>query len=160
MKTHKFSTVLIALDYDPTAQIIAEIGFAIAVSMNAKVVLLHVISEPIYYSSREYSPIMGFDGFIDSGSFQTNEENALQNAALDFLEKSKQHLGGENIQIKVAKGDFADSILKTAVDLKADMIVMGSHSQKWLEKIVMGSVTEEVLNHTTIPLFIIPTKKG
>jgi nucleotide-binding universal stress UspA family protein len=35
---------------------------------------------------------------------------------------------------------------------------MGSHSRKWLENIVMGSVTEKVLHHTSIPLFIIPTK--
>jgi nucleotide-binding universal stress UspA family protein len=36
---------------------------------------------------------------------------------------------------------------------------MGSHSQKWLENIIMGSVTQEVLRKTNIPLFIIPTKK-
>jgi nucleotide-binding universal stress UspA family protein len=37
---------------------------------------------------------------------------------------------------------------------------MGSHSRKWLEKILMGSVTEEVLHKSSIPLFIIPTKKA
>jgi nucleotide-binding universal stress UspA family protein len=42
--------------------------------------------------------------------------------------------------------------------MHADMIILGSHSQKWLENIVMGSVTEEVLRQSTIPLFIIPTK--
>jgi nucleotide-binding universal stress UspA family protein len=36
---------------------------------------------------------------------------------------------------------------------------MGSHSQKWLENIIMGSVTEKVLHHTSIPIFIIPTKQ-
>ena len=36
---------------------------------------------------------------------------------------------------------------------------MGSHSRKWLENIVMGSVTEEVLRKTTVPMFIVPTKK-
>ena len=47
-----------------------------------------------------------------------------------------------------------------AVDeVKADIIVIGSHSRKWLENIVMGSVTEKVLNHTSVPLFIVPTKK-
>jgi nucleotide-binding universal stress UspA family protein len=35
---------------------------------------------------------------------------------------------------------------------------MGSHSRRWLEKILMGSVTETVLHKTTIPLFIVPTK--
>jgi nucleotide-binding universal stress UspA family protein len=43
--------------------------------------------------------------------------------------------------------------------MKADVIVIGSHSRKWLENIVMGSVTEKVLHHTSIPLLIVPTKK-
>jgi len=34
---------------------------------------------------------------------------------------------------------------------------MGSHSRRWLDEILMGSVTEEVLHHATVPLFIIPT---
>jgi nucleotide-binding universal stress UspA family protein len=36
---------------------------------------------------------------------------------------------------------------------------MGSHSQKWLEQVLIGSTTENVLNQTQIPLLIIPTKK-
>ena len=36
---------------------------------------------------------------------------------------------------------------------------MGSHSRRWLENILMGSVAEKVLHHSTIPIFIIPTKK-
>jgi nucleotide-binding universal stress UspA family protein len=59
----------------------------------------------------------------------------------------------------VAEGDFADSILNVAKEIHADVIVMGSHSRKWLENIIMGSVTEKVLHNTSIPLFIIPTKK-
>jgi nucleotide-binding universal stress UspA family protein len=59
----------------------------------------------------------------------------------------------------VAEGDFADAILKTSKDLDADIIVMGSHSRQWLEKIILGSVTEKVLKITTLPLFIIPIKK-
>ena len=63
------------------------------------------------------------------------------------------------IQTFVKEGDLAESILKTAKEVHANIIVMGSHSRKWLENIVMGSVTEKVLNNTSIPLFIIPTKK-
>jgi hypothetical protein len=42
---------------------VAEVGFSMAKSMNAEVILLHVISDPIYYSSTEYSPIMGLTGY-------------------------------------------------------------------------------------------------
>jgi len=159
MKTNKMKKVLIALDYDPTAQKVAEVGFAFAKSMGAEVTLLHVISDPVYYSSAEYSPIMGFTGYVETGQFQSDSIDALKKASLHFLDKSRHHLGDKTIKTLVGEGDFAESILKTAKDLHADIIVMGSHSRKWLENILMGSVTEKVLHDTSIPLFIIPTKK-
>jgi nucleotide-binding universal stress UspA family protein len=127
--------------------------------MGAEVILLHVISDPVYYSSTEYSPIMGFTGYMDMAPLQLDSVDGLKKASQHFLDKSKQHLGDKAIQTLVKEGDFAESILKVAKDLHVDVIVMGSHSRKWLEKIVMGSVTEKVLNHTSIPLFIVPTKK-
>lgn len=152
--------VLIALDYDPTAKKVAETGFAMAKAMKAKVVLLHVIADPVFYSSAEYSPVMGFNGFMETAELQLNTIESLKKASQQYLDKSKQHLGDKTILTIVKEGDFADSILNTAKDLQADIIVMGSHSRKWLENIVMGSVTEKVLHHTPIPLFIIPTKKN
>jgi nucleotide-binding universal stress UspA family protein len=159
MKTKKLNKVLIALDYDPTAQKVAEAGFAMAESMNARVFLLHVIGDPVYYSSTAYSPIMGFTGYSDIGQLQLNIDEALKNASTQYLDKIRQHLGNESIETIVKEGDFAETILKTAKDLHADVIVMGSHSQKWLEKILMGSVTEKVLKYTEIPLLIVPTGK-
>jgi nucleotide-binding universal stress UspA family protein len=151
--------VLIAMDYDPTAQRVAEKGFKLAKSMNAQVTLLHVIADETYYSSLEYSPILGFDGFSNAQFFQVINIDGLKKASLYYLDNMKLHLGDSSIQVLVEEGKLADAILKTANKIQADVIVMGSHSRKWLEKIVMGSVTEEVLNHTQIPLFIIPTRK-
>ena len=159
MKTDKKKKVLIALDYNPTAQKVAEVGFSMAKAMNAEVILMHVISDPVYYSSAEYSPVMGFNGFLESGQWQLNSIDGLKKASQQFLNKSKLHLGDKTIQTLVKEGDFAESILQTAKDMHADIIVMGSHSRKWLENILIGSVTEKVLHNTSIPLFIIPTKK-
>ncbi len=130
-----------------------------AKSMNAEVALLHVITDPVFYSSAAYSPIMGFNGYMDMSPVLLDSVEGLKNASLQYLDKSKEHLGDSSIQTFVKEGDFAESILETAKELNADIIVVGSHSRKWLENIVMGSVTEKVLHHTTIPLLIIPTKK-
>jgi nucleotide-binding universal stress UspA family protein len=152
--------ILIALDYDPTAQKVAEAGFSLAKSMKAEITLLHVISDPVYYSSVEYSPVMGFTGYMEMGQLQSVTIARLKEASLQYLEKIKEHLGDKEIQTMVSEGDFADSILSTAKEMKADLIVMGTHSRKWLENILMGSVAEKVMHHTSIPLFIIPTKKS
>jgi nucleotide-binding universal stress UspA family protein len=160
MKTNKVSRVLIALDYNPTAQKVAEVGFSVAKSMNAKVILLHVITDPVFYSTAEYSPIMGFNGYMDMGPVILDSVEGLKNASLQYLNKSREHLGDKSIQTIVKEGDFAEAILETAKELKADVIVIGSHSRKWLENVVMGSVTEKVLHHTLVPLLIVPTKKN
>ena len=149
--------ILIALDYNPTAQKVAETGHKLAKAMKARTILLHVISDATYYSSLNYSPIMGFGGFSrDTIQIDTAEE--LKKVAQDYLDKSKQHLRDRMIETVVRKGDFGETILKTATDLNVDIIVMGTHSRRGLEKILMGSVAEKVLHHSLIPLFIIPTR--
>jgi nucleotide-binding universal stress UspA family protein len=159
MKTNQLKKVMIALDYDPTAQKVAEMGFSMAKDMNAEVVLLHVISDPVYYSSMEYSPIMGFNDYAGVSPFQLENVEGLIQAAQHFLDKTKRFLGDQTIETVVKEGDISEAILKTSKDLHADVIVVGSHSRKWLENILIGSVAEEVLRHTHLPLFIIPTKK-
>ncbi len=155
MKTTKLKSVLIALDYDPTSQKVAEAGYALAQSTNAEVTLLHVLVNSTMYST----------AYPTMGAWQIDPLEVLENmkiqndAAINFLKKAKNHLNDSSIRIIQKEGDFANVILETADELKVDCIVMGSHSQKWLENIIIGSVTEEVLRKTTIPLFIVPTKK-
>jgi len=159
MKTIKMKKVLIALDYNSTAQKVAELGYSMAKAMNVKIILLHVISDPVYYSSTGYTPVMGSTSFMNMDPLHMGNLEELKKASRHFLDKSKQHLRDKTILTLLKEGDIAETILKTANDLHVDIIVMGSHSQKWLENILMGSVTEKVLHHTSIPLVIIPTKQ-
>lgn len=150
--------VLIALDYGPTARKIAETGYAMAKSMNAEITLIHVTTDAIYYSSRSYSPVLGLDAFNNAGILETTPIEVVKKAAQDYLEQMKQHLGDTAINSVVEEGDTGDGILEAAKALKADVIVMGTHSRRGLSKILLGSVAEKVLRHSTTPLFIIPVK--
>ena len=141
--------ILIALDFHPSATKVIEAGFLMAKKMDAQVILLHVKVKYINYSL-VYKKI---------GSMKLESLADLDFAAHSFLEKSKQHIEDGMIETIVKEGDFAESIIATAKKLHIDLIILGSHSQKWLENIVMGSVTEEVLRQSSIPLLIIPTKK-
>ena len=157
MKTHQITKVLIALDYDPTAQKVAEMGFGFAKTLNAEITLMHVILDPLRYSSVDYSPIMGFTGYADMGPMETDSVEELKKAAQKYLDKAKHHLGDEAIKTLIKEGNIADSILEAAKTTHADVIVIGSFSRKLLDKMVMGSVTEKVLQLTAVPLFIVPT---
>lgn len=149
MKTNKIDKVLIAMDYDETSIKVAEVGFSMAQTMNAETILLHVISEqPVYYSSYTYMRELQVDVMGD-----------LKVSTQEFLNKAKKRLGSESIKTVLKEGEVADMILKTAKEMNVDLIVMGSHSRKWLENIILGSEAQDVLKSTTIPLYIVPTRK-
>jgi len=159
METNKIKKVLIALDYDPTAQKVAEEGFLLAKSMDAEIVLIHVIADPIYYVLVEQVNIMGFAGYYGIDPLPKNSSIEIIRATQQYLDKSKHHLGDTNIKTLVKEGDIGETIIAVAKEMQTDFIIMGSHSRKWVEKIVMGSVTQNVLQNTHIPLYIIPTQK-
>lgn len=150
--------ILIALDYNPSAEKIAETGYALAKATGAAVILMHVVAEPNYYSTLDYSPIMGYTGFSSPDMLMLIDDTEVKKASQDFLDQSKKHLGDEQITTLVGEGDCAEAILLAATGLNVDIIVMGTHSRRGLDKILMGSIAEKVLHRSQIPLFIIPTK--
>lgn len=151
--------ILIALDYNPTAERIAETGYRLAKAIGAEVILIHVMAEPQYYSSLDYSPIMGYTGFTSPDMLLLTDDTEVKKASQEFLDQSKKHLNDEQITTVLGEGDCADGILQAAKDLNVDIIVMGTHSRTGLDKILMGSISEKVLHHSEVPLFIIPGKK-
>ena len=149
METKKIKKVLIAMDYDITSKKVAEEGYSLAQSMNAEAILLHVISElPVYYSESNYTH-----------EFKVDMMDDLNKTTQAFLDKAKKHLGDEAVQTVLKEGEIADTILKTAKEMGVDIIVMGSHSRKWLETIILGSQAEDVLTNSRIPVLIVPIKK-
>ena len=146
MEASKIKKVLIAIDYDKTAEIVVEAGFTMAKAMNAEITLLHVMYErPDYYI--ESPAVYEFKiGYIE------NLKVSLQN----FLNETKKHLGDDSINTIIREGEIAETILNTAKEIDADIIVIGAHSRNWFENIITGNDAKTILKRTTIPLFIIP----
>jgi len=90
---------------------------------------------------------------------QLESVDDIEIAAQNSLNNSKYLLADDMIQTMVKQGDFAVSILDAAKEMDINVIVMGAHSTKRLEEIVMGRVTNKLLQHSKIPLLIIPTNK-
>jgi nucleotide-binding universal stress UspA family protein len=152
--------VLIALDNNAGAQRVAATGYELSKALHAHTILMHVTTDIAYYSSLNYSPITGFDAFSNLDVEQTNAIDELKRTAQDYLDNAKISLGDETIETVLKEGDYAENILQTAKEMKADIIVVGTHSRKGLNKVLLGSVAEKVLHHTTVPLFIIPVKSA
>ena len=150
MIANKIKKVLIALDSGPTALKVAEAGFLMAKSMGAEVILLHVIINLVTYSMI----------FLKLDPLDVESLDDMKMSSKNFLEKSVNSYGSRIMQKVVKQGDFAVELIDAANNMTADIIIMGSQSSRWLEEIVMGRVTNELLQQTKIPILILPTKKN
>ena len=76
----------------------------------------------------------------------------------------KEFLSGFNLnkishKVLFKEGQPHEMIFSTVTDENYDLLIMGTTGRTGLSRIFMGSVTEKVLNLSSVPLFIIPTKK-
>lgn len=62
--------------------------------------------------------------------------------------------------IQVIEGDPVVEILKKADEMKADVLIMGTHSKGLVSQTFLGSVATDVLQHSRVPVFIIPIPKA
>lgn len=147
--------ICIALDYNPTAEKVAKIGYDYARALEADIYLIHVISDPIYYGI-EYDPIMGYENPFSDSNFELLK--GLKKSAEDFLLNSAEYLGCENINIKVLEGDTGEAILDYCLENGIELLVIGTHSHSVLENIMMGNTALKIVRHTKIPLLVVPTK--
>src|SRR4051812_46322454 len=91
---------------------------------------------------------------------------AVYHTRRDFLRRTRVELeefvsrsvgaDGRHVHRVVGQGDAADAILKAAKRLKSDLIVMGTHGMTGVERLFVGSTTEQVLRRVTIPVLAVP----
>jgi nucleotide-binding universal stress UspA family protein len=146
--------ILVALDYNPSAEKVAEMGNLLAKAIKADLILVHVIREPEYYSP-DYSPLMGFQG-----SYTTDVMGPIENIkkeAANFLAAIAQHLGGHAIKTKILEGEITEAILEYSKSCNANFIVMGTHRHKGIDRLLIPDVAAHILKHSRIPLLTIPT---
>ena len=62
---------------------------------------------------------------------------------------------GVSIRVEIEEGRAGDKIVKTAQELKSDLIVMGSYGWRGVDKAIMGSTTERVIMTSPCPVLVV-----
>jgi nucleotide-binding universal stress UspA family protein len=113
---------------------------------NSTIYLLHVIDD-----------ISKWGGFyLPHISLDLYQKEAME-AAEKFMDKicDDQMKGCPNFERKICSGDPATEILKT-IDAEAiDLVMMGTHGYKGLERAIFGSVARKVVKNSPIPVLTI-----
>lgn len=148
--------VLIAIDYNPVSEKVVDAGYKLAKKLDAEVRLIHVVADVSYYGV-QYPTFMGYGGF--DTSIDLNLATEMRNVAKNYLETVAKHLNDPSVGTQLGYGDAADAILKYAEEWKAEVIVLGTHSHNFLEKLLLGDVASQVLKLAKVPVFMVPVKK-
>jgi nucleotide-binding universal stress UspA family protein len=82
--------------------------------------------------------------------YYQEEFNKVLAPVTEFLAKH-----GVNIQGVGKVGPAGETIAKLADEGQFDLLVMGTHGHGALGKLVMGSVSTQVLAHSTIPVLLV-----
>ncbi|MEJ2040192.1 MAG: universal stress protein [Desulfosarcinaceae bacterium] len=66
-----------------------------------------------------------------------------------------------NLTSEVILGDPAETILEYIESKKMDMVIMGTHGRKGLDRVIFGSVAERVIKTSPVPVLVInPFREG
>ena len=98
-------------------------------------------------------------GEIISQDMQTKDVDNPSNAKR-YLMNWTQSLKTQGVKTsyQVTIGTPAKSIMEMAQAQQASLIVMMSHGRGWVKRAIMGSVADEILSHSSVPVLIIRAK--
>lgn len=143
-------TIVAAVDFSDVSDEVIGKACQLARQFSAHLWILHVAA-----------PDPDFVGFeIGPQHVRDWRANTLQKERRYLQEKADQ-LEKEGIQVTplMVQGPTADMILKESADLKADLIVLGSHGHGALYELMVGTVTEALLRTAKFPILVIPAHK-
>ena len=148
--------ILIALDKHETGDKIARVGLDLARKIGATIALLHVYPDSLAMDSNTVYDDYGIPDFTENMDWDC----IFTEESLKFLQEVREKLTSPDSELLISSGDVAHEILAAALKWHADLIVVGSHSRRFLEDIFLGNTTVKVVRRSTIPTLIVPTREA
>lgn len=87
-----------------------------------------------------------------------SDEEHLERARQD-LAKLSGRLEGLDVHVEARAGEeIGEVVCACAKEIGAGLVALASHGRTGLRRIVLGSVAEEVLHHSDVPVFVVPVR--
>ncbi|MDR0901801.1 MAG: universal stress protein [Opitutaceae bacterium] len=144
-------TIIVPIDFSKATDSVIDAACELALSMNGRVVLLHVV-QPFILTSDYGLTLENFQESILSSEKHATRRLAELSAAL--------RKRTDNVEVAQVSGPAQAQILEQASVHKADYIVMGSHGHTAIYDLLIGSTTQGVLRKAACPVVIVPRKKN
>ena len=141
--------IVAAIDFSERTEAVLQLASLQAKAFDAHLWLLHAAA-----------PEPGFVGY-DAGPQSVRDNVAKhireRHREIQELADSVRDQGLEATALLV-RGSTVKALLSEAERLEADLIVLGSHGHGLMHRVLLGSVSQEVLQKSRIPVLLIPHK--
>lgn len=147
-----YSRILVALDGSRTGSAALDAALTLAHDTGAQLRSLYVIDVPLLaYDVPGFDPSILRDAYVEESRIVCADAQARIAA---------QHVNGSARSVEAQAGidDVAACIERCAAEWPADLIVMGTHGRRGVQRLVLGSVAERVLRHARCPVLLVPAR--
>ncbi len=138
----EYKSILVPFDSSASSQKALDHAMHLAAINNAKLTVLYVIPR--------YEEMIGF--------FKTESiEKNLRQEAEKILDKARMLSANErgiSIETEIREGHAAEKIMNIANQMNNDLIVMGSHGYRGVNKAIIGSTAERVIIYAPCPVLV------
>ncbi|MBU2547736.1 MAG: universal stress protein [Proteobacteria bacterium] len=138
--------ILFPVDLSEVSRVLVPWVKEMAVKHQARVLVLFVARAFEHYAGMGV-PLPYINNF---------EEEVAKQGEMRLREFMEINFRDPLVSSKVVTGYPSEEILKMARSERPDMIIMGTHGRRGLEKIIFGSVAEEVVKKSPVPVLLIP----
>jgi len=143
--------VITPIDFSENAQLIAESAAYVAGTFKASLNLIFVVQDFADYSGF-FVPQMNAPDLVQE-LFTSAEER--MDTFIQENERAFKAMGVTALHSKILMGDVAEKIIEYAVQTQGNLIVMGTHGYKGLEKVMFGSIADKVVKAAPCPIMTV-----
>ncbi len=141
----EIKTILFPTDFTEASVKVLPYATYLAHKLGAKLMVLFVVEELSKYANF-YVPHSALDNL--EAELMESARKKMESFVEDYFEDFP-------VETMIRRGDVPEEIIKVAEEKGIDLIVMGTHGRKGLEKVLLGSVAERVVKGAPCPVMTV-----
>ncbi len=139
--------IVLPLDFSDCSMDAYEYGVQVAKWFDAAVILVYAI-EPLSYSL-DFS----LTHPLEDKTNRKKIEQRLEQLTTVLIDQ------GLTARYRLVDTPSMEAIMKASASEEADLVIMGTHARKGLSRIILGSTTAKVLQHSPYPVLTVKSPK-
>lgn len=138
-------TILAPTDFNKRAKTAHKYALEVASRSKSRLHLLHAVEEPYDFATR-------VEEVVEAASEVAQEKFEQMIRTV----RKREEYRGLPIEFQIKRGMPYSTIMETARDINADLIIMGTKGESSIKRILFGDITSNVILDSGIPVLTVP----